>query len=125
MSKLLKLADLVKKETRDATVPGVEGVVRFKLLRGLDYVEALALRDSQPKFMVELIARSLVDDDGNRIYSDDVLEQVRELTWDVLQSLFEQIVEANGISTKKREEAAKNSETGGDSPSSSPAISTV
>lgn len=124
--KFLKLADLVKTEVREAAVEGVEGVVRFKLLRGLDYIDALKLRDDQPRFMTELIARSLVDDDGNRLYSDETLALIRELTWDVLQAIFEQIVQANGLKKGQQEDVAKNSETAsGASPSSSPATSSV
>ena len=125
MSKILNLADLPKaslSEVHEAAVPKTDGgVVQFKLLSVTDLKEINKHRGEDFRFMIELVARSMVDADGKRIYGEEVLKSLWTLTGEVVKSLFEQMSEANNLTKKQADSIRKNSETAsGETSSTSP-----
>jgi hypothetical protein len=60
-----------------------------------------------------LVALSLLDDDGTRVYKDEEIGELNaELSASVIQSLFEAAQKLNGLGVTAVSDAAKNSETG-------------
>jgi len=57
---------------------------------------------------VLLLGLTLVDEDGNRLFQDDELEELQSKSSKVINDLFEKAQELNGLSDNEVEDLVKN-----------------
>ena len=105
-------------ETREVEVPEWGGSVRVKSLSGRerDAWEA-SLRATRgnkttadtSNIRAKLVARALVGDDGQRLFSDRDIAALGDKSALALDRLFDVIAEMSGLSNKADEDAEKNS----------------
>lgn len=106
-------------ETREVDVPEWGGSVTVKALSGKerDAWEA-SLRVTRGKqtaadtsnIRAKLVARALIGDDGERLFSDQDIAALGDKSALVLDRLFDVIAEMSGLSNKADEDAEKNSQ---------------
>jgi hypothetical protein len=111
------------RQIRDVDVPEWGGTVRVRALSGLDrdaYEAAFvdARKQGGPSatvrlhnFRAKLVVRSLVDSDGERLFSDTDAKALGEKSADVIDRLFDVAREMSGMDDNAVKDAEGNSET--------------
>jgi len=110
------LADL-KLKRKPVDVPGIDGLFVAEIsAEDLDEYNTLLatatdaegkLVKPMPHLRSALVCKSLVDEDGKRLYTDQELDQVGRLPSAVLETLYQAARRINGVD-ESAEEAAKN-----------------
>lgn len=112
---ILKADDL---PTRDVDVPEWGGTVRVRGLSGADrdeYEASMAeMRGDKMVPMLanmraKLVARAIVDEDGNRLFNELDIGRLGQKSGLALQRVFEAAQELSGLGERAEEEAAGNS----------------
>lgn len=105
--------------TEDVEVPEWGGTVRLRLLTGTerarvedDVLEARNKGKEVALFKLRVLALCLVDDAGNRLFTDAELGQLGKKSANVIESLFKRCQQANGLGGDAVEEEEKNSASG-------------
>jgi hypothetical protein len=104
-------------KTKDITVPEWEGEVRVRSLSLRDRLAVQALSDVREQ-VPQLLAMSLIDEEGNRLFGPDQLEDLAGKDSVPCLRLFDELVSFNGMGKKDVQAAEKNSAT--TSPAASP-----
>lgn len=123
MAVLTKAQILLADDRKSTTVPVPEwgGEVIVKTLGGTerDSMEAEIVQTNGPStarnlenFRSRLLVRAIVDDKGERIFTNAEIGELAKKSGAVLDRLYDAAVELNKISAKDVEELAKNSEAG-------------
>ena len=111
---ILEIADV---DTADVDVPEWGGVVR---VRGLDasYVNSLFTRgfvnssgspDMTKLDFVDLAARSIVDEQGNRMFSRNEIKRMGEKSFGAISRIAQKSLELSGLSSKDESTDPKGS----------------
>lgn len=105
---------------QDVEVPEWGGTVRIRALTGTErdgFEESVLRRSPDGSFeavmadmRAKLLVRTLVDEDGKRLFSAKEVAQLGSKSAQVLDRLFEIASRLSGISRKDVDELAKNSE---------------
>ena len=115
---ILKASSL---KTEDVEVPEWGGVVRVRELRGRERDEweaSLAVQRGQKmvpdvaNMRAKLVARSVVDDDGEPVFSQQDVNALGELSAAALDRVFEVASRLSGLNPADLEEMGKASGTG-------------
>jgi hypothetical protein len=115
---IFKASDLV---TRTVAVPEWGGSVSVRALTGTerDAFEAAFIRfdgkgnklaPNLRNIRARLVAMSVVDENGNRMFADNDVDALSSKSASALQRVFEAAQELSGLSNSDVEEMAKNSE---------------
>ena len=88
-------------------VPEWGGEVYVRVLSAADQ---MVLSDGvEPKEMaIKVILHCLVDEDGERIFGDDDVDELAKEDFPVIMRVFGFVAKQNGLSTKELEEAMEN-----------------
>ncbi len=112
---LNKEAILNAKDTRQevAEVPEWGGHVCIRAMSGAERDDFRAAIEGAEtslvgKFEAPLLALTLVDEEGNRLFSIDDVEALRAKSATVLDRLTQIAMRVNGMTVEAQEEAAKN-----------------
>lgn len=110
---------------QDVSVPEWGGTVRIREMSVGDREHLSALYkkreddETASSYLAVLVALSVVDKDGNRLFADADIPSLEKKSLPTLQAISEAAMALNGISIKAKDEAVKNSEASpsADSPS--------
>jgi hypothetical protein len=113
----------LSRRTIEVDLPEVGGSVRLREMNGLerDQFEVTAFREKgdgktriDPMFLrARLVARCLVDENDNRLYGDDEIEQLNvDLPASVLAKIFDAAQKLNGVEPGAIDAAKKDSSGG-------------
>jgi hypothetical protein len=88
----------------------LSGRARADLERAIDLAEKLFPDDKDRGLhgMATLVALTVVDDAGQRVFADDEIEGLKVVDSDVLAAVWKQACALNGLRQQDVEEAAKN-----------------
>jgi hypothetical protein len=96
----------------DIDVPEWGGTVRISVLTGSDRekIEAEFANIGKDKYIVRAmcVALSVVDENGNAIFSKEDLQALNQKSWKALDKIVNRIKELNGIGDEQVEAIAKN-----------------
>ncbi len=127
---LLNKSDILGAEDlrhEDVPVPAWGGSVRVRVMTGAERDEFRSVVQSENgvpvgKFFVSLLAATLIDETGARMFSMDEIDQLAEKSAASIDLAAAVAMRLNGLGGSAVEDAVKNSESGqsGDSGSDSP-----
>lgn len=102
--------------TEDVDVSEWGGAVRLRLLTGTErarfedeVLDARSKGKELPRFKLKLLALCLVDDAGNRLFTDAELDALGKKSAKVIEVLFDACRRMNGLAQDAVEEEEKNS----------------
>lgn len=107
-----RISEFSHVEFKDLEVPEWGGVIR---LRRMDVKDRLGLSESIQKhedslmFMVKVVAYTMVDAEGRRIYGDEDLETLLALDLEPIKRIYDASMEFSKLRGEDFEEAVKNS----------------
>lgn len=99
----------------DVEVPEWGGTVRIAILSGIDRENlerefANLSEGERSKYSVRafMVALSVVDENGNRLFTKKDMEQLNKKSWRALELIQSRVSELNGIGDAQVEKLAKN-----------------
>lgn len=115
MTKRLNKQDIEKADATprvvELDVPEWGGSVFIGIMSGEDRerweIESKNLNNFNVR--ATLIARTLVDENGNRLFTDQDVEKINKKSWKPIQRIFDKSVQVNLIGDDNIEKQAKNS----------------
>ena len=101
----------------DEEVPEWGGTVRIRCMTGSERdsfeaaiykIEGGNTKVVRDNFRATLLARCLIDENGNRLFSDKEINQLGKKNSKIISRLFEKAQKINGLTTEDQEELLKN-----------------
>lgn len=83
------------------------GKDRARVITKVGDIEKLG-QDKMIKAMTELVLEFVKDENGNRVFEDSDLKTLMEFDGEIIQRIFEEIMNYNGLGDPEVKEAAKN-----------------
>ncbi|VVE90400.1 hypothetical protein [Pandoraea bronchicola] len=116
------------RKTIDVPVPQWGGVVRLAVMSGAERDAFHSSREGGTgtlgEFEASILAATIVDADGNQVFTTEDIDALRTKNKDVLDMLTSEAAKLNGIGQAALESAEKNSEAAPSGDSGSGSLST-
>lgn len=119
-----KIGEFRDRDFLDLAVPEWDGTVRLRRLNVRDRIalaESGKAGESELMFMVKLVAYSVCDQAGQRVYSDAEIEELLAMPYEPLERIFKAALEFSRLTQSAAEQVEKNSGTQPGTSSDSPA----
>lgn len=110
--KRLSAADILKAndlQIKEVEVPEWDGYVFIKPLSAAEALEfAEAAKEKKSNAAVRLVVISVVDDEGNPLFTDADIEQLKKKSMRAVMTIQKAALKLNGLSDDDEVKAAKN-----------------
>lgn len=97
-------------KVKPVEVPEWGGTIHIRVMTGaeLDGYDQAAYQNDYRMIRAELLVRCLCDEQGNRILSDQDVAELAQQDGYILDRLFDEAREHNGMTSRAKESIAKN-----------------